>query len=190
MKIVIRVVLLAVVLLIIVIATRPDTFHVERSTSIAAPGATVFARLDDFHQWADWSPWEKLDPQMKRTFEGPASGVGASYAWTGNDKVGEGRMTIAQSQPPSSLVMNLEFLKPFKATNTAIFTLADDGANTRVTWAMDGHQNFVSKAMCLVMSMDKAIGPDFERGLASLRTLAEHDAQQPAAQSPAPAPGH
>lgn len=165
--------------------TKPDTFSVQRSTTIKAPPDKIFAVVNDFHRWPDWSPWEKLDPQMKRTFEGPASGVGASYAWTGNDKVGEGRMTIAQSQPPSSLMMNLEFLKPFKSTNTATFALADDGANTKVTWSMDGHMNFLAKAMCLVMSMDKAVGPDFERGLASLKTLAEHDAQQPASETPA-----
>ena len=190
MRNVIRVVLAIVAVLVIVIGTRPDHFHVERSTTIAAPGAAVFARLDDFHQWAEWSPWEKLDLQMKKTYEGANSGVGAAYHWAGNDKVGEGRMTISQSEPPTSLVMSAEFLKPFKATNQCTFSLAADGANTRVTWAMDGHEDFMGKAMCLIMNPDKMIGPDFERGLANLRALAEREAQQPADSNAVTAAGH
>jgi uncharacterized protein YndB with AHSA1/START domain len=176
MRNVLRIVLIVVALLVVFIGTRPNHFHVERSTTIAAPGAAVFARLDDFHQWSDWSPWDKLDLQMKKEYSGAASGVGASYHWVGNDKVGEGHMTISQSQPPSSLAMTVGFLKPFKATNTATFTLAADGPGTRVTWAMDGPENFMGKAMCLFMSPDKMIGPDFERGLANLRALAEREA--------------
>lgn len=190
MRNVIRIVLLVVALLIIFIQRRPDQFHVERSTTIAAPGAAVFARLDDFHQWASWSPWDKLDLNMKKTYEGASSGVGAAYHWAGNDKVGEGRMTISQSQPPASLVMSAEFIKPFKANNTCSFTLAPDGPGTRVIWAMDGRENFMGKAMGLLMSADKMIGPDFERGLANLRALAEREAQQPGDSTAAPRAGH
>ena len=177
MKNVLRIILVVVALLILFIATRPGQFRVERSTTIAAPGLAVFARLDDFRQWAAWSPWEKLDPQMKKEYEGPAAGVGASYHWTGNDKVGEGRMTISRSEPPTGLVMSVEFLKPWKATNTTTFTLAADGQNTKVTWAMEGKENFMGKAMGIFMNMDKMIGADFERGLANLRALAEGGAQ-------------
>jgi uncharacterized protein YndB with AHSA1/START domain len=169
MKHVIRIVLIVVALLILYIGTRPGQYRVERSTTIAAPSAAVFAQLDDFRQWAAWSPWDKLDPQMGKVYEGPASGVGASYHWTGNDKVGEGRMTISRSEPPSSLVMTVEFLKPWKATNTTTFTLAADGPNTKVTWAMEGKEDFMGKAMGIFMSMDKMIDGDFDRGLANLR---------------------
>jgi len=190
MRNVIRVVVLVVALLIAFITSRPDHFRVERSTSIAATGTAVFAHLDNFHRWADWSPWEKLDPQMKRTYEGPESGLGASYAWAGNNKVGEGRMTISQVEAPSHLAMNLEFIKPFKANNTCSFSLAADGANTKVTWVMEGHEDFMGKAMGLFMSADKMVGPDFERGLGNLRTLAEHEAPQPPDSSAAPAARH
>jgi uncharacterized protein YndB with AHSA1/START domain len=190
MRNVLRIVLIVVALLVVVIGTRPDHFHVERSATIAAPATEVFARLNDFHQWSDWSPWDKLDLQMKKDYSGSAAGVGASYHWAGNDKVGEGRMTITQSQPPSNLTMTIEFLKPFKANNTVNFTLAADGPGTRVTWAMDGHENFMGKAMGLFMSADKMIGPDFERGLANLRTLAERGAAAPSASSAASPAGH
>jgi len=190
MKNVIRVVLVVVALLILYIGTRPGEFRVERSATIAAPAEAVFARLDDFHQWAAWSPWEKLDPKMSKAYEGATSGVGASYHWTGNDKVGEGRMTISQSEPPSKVVMSVEFLKPWKATNTTTFTLAPDGPNTKVTWAMQGKEDFMGKAMGLFMNMDKMIGPDFELGLANLRAQVEGQAQSPAAAAAAaPPPG-
>jgi len=188
MKNVIRVVLIVVALLILYIGTRPGEFRVERSATIAAPAEAVFARLDDFHQWAAWSPWEKLDPKMSKAYEGAASGVGASYHWTGNDKVGEGRMTISQSEPPSKVVMAVEFLKPWKATNTTTFTLAPEGPNTRVTWAMQGKEDFMGKAMGLFMNMDKMIGPDFEQGLANLRAQVEGGAQSPAADATAAPP--
>jgi uncharacterized protein YndB with AHSA1/START domain len=176
MRNVIRVVLIVVALLILFIGTRPGEFHVERSTTIAAPAAAVYSRLDDFHQWAAWSPWDKFDPQMSKVYEGAASGVGASYHWTGNNKVGEGRMTISQSEPPARLVMTVEFFKPWKGNNTTTFSLAPDGANTKLTWAMEGKEDFMGKAMGLFMNMDKMIGPDFERGLANLRTQVEGEA--------------
>jgi hypothetical protein len=162
-----------IVLLVIVILTRPATFHIERSIAIAAPPESAFAQVNDFHAWPAWSPWEKLDPQMKKTFEGPPAGVGSKYAWTGNKDVGEGRMTIEKSEKPSTVGIKLEFLKPFEATNTTTFTFAPAPGGSKVTWAMDGENNFVSKAMSLVMDMDKMIGPDFEKGLAALKVAAE-----------------
>jgi hypothetical protein len=158
-----------------IVLTRPDTFHVERSATIHAPANVVFARLEDFHRWPDWSPWEKLDPNMVRTYSGPDRGVGAAYAWKGNDKVGEGRMTILEAAPPAKLGIQLEFLKPFPATNTATFTLAPAGDETRVTWAMDGKNNAMSKAFSLFMDMDKLVGTDFAKGLAALDSVAAAD---------------
>src|SRR5262249_7146798 len=141
------------------------------------------AQVNDFHAWPAWSPWEKLDPQMKKTFEGPASGVGAKYAWTGNDKVGEGRMTIEKSEKPSTVGIKLEFLKPFEATNATTFTFAPTAKGSKVTWAMDGENNFMAKAASLFMDMDKMIGGDFERGLTAMKTAAE-SAPKPAPATP------
>ncbi|MDB5300470.1 MAG: hypothetical protein JWO87_2133 [Phycisphaerales bacterium] len=166
-----------IVLLVIVIATRPSEFHVERSITIAAPPERVFAQVNDFHAWDAWSPWEKLDPQMKKTFEGPASGAGSSYAWTGNDKAGQGRMTIEKSDRPTQIGIKLEFIKPWAATCAATYTFAPVSEGTKMTWAMDGHNNFMAKAACLFMDMDKTVGGDFERGLASIKTIAEGPAK-------------
>jgi surface antigen len=162
-----------VAVFLIVVATRPATFHIERSVTIAAPAEAAFAQVDDFHAWSAWSPWEKMDPDMKRTFEGAPSGRGAKYAWAGNDKVGEGRMTIEKSDRPSKIVINLEFIKPWTATNTATFAFAPAGTGVNVTWAMDGENNFMAKGASLFMDMDKMVGGDFERGLAALKSAAE-----------------
>ena len=171
-KVLIGVAALLVVLFIVVV-TRPSTFHIERSMTTTAPPDVTFAQVNDLHAWQAWSPWEKLDPQMKKTFEGPKSGVGARYAWAGNDQVGEGRMMIEKSEPPSRVVIKLEFLEPFAATNTTTFTFAPAGGDTKVTWAMDGENNFMGKAASLFMDMDKMLGADFERGLEALKTEAE-----------------
>ncbi len=163
----------AVVLFIVVVATRPATFHVERSISMAAPPESAFAQVNDFHAWAAWSPWEKLDPDMKKTFGGPPSGAGSTYAWVGNKQVGEGKMTIEKSNPSSLVGIKLEFIKPFTATNATTFTFVPAAGGTKVTWAMDGENNFVGKAFSMFMDMDKMVGGDFERGLASMKTIAE-----------------
>ncbi len=160
-------------------AVQPDTIHVERSATIAAPADVTLSLVSDLHQWAAWSPWEKLDPNMRRTFAGPPSGVGASYAWAGNDKVGEGRMTITDVKP-QQVTIKLEFLKPWEATNTTTFVTSADGASTKLTWAMDGPANFMTKLMCVFMPMDKMVGPDFEKGLAQLKPLAEAAARKQA----------
>lgn len=154
------------------IASRPSTFTVERTAQIAAPPDRVFALLNDFHHWGQWSPWEKLDPNLKRTFTGPASGPGASYAWVGNDQVGEGRMKILESVPGESVVIDLEFVKPFAARNQTTFTLAPAGAGTSVRWSMTGHNGFVGKAISLFADVDGFVGADFEKGLANLNAAA------------------
>ena len=157
----------------IVVALQPADFAVSRSAAMAAPSAAPFAQVNDFHKWEAWSPWEKLDPAMKKTFEGPASGTGAIYSWAGNDQVGEGRMTILESRPGELVRIKLEFLKPFAATNQADFAFKGDGAQTAVTWTMSGKKNFIQKAFCLFMDMDKMVGGDFEKGLAQMKAVVE-----------------
>jgi uncharacterized protein YndB with AHSA1/START domain len=154
-------------------STRPDTFRVERSILIAAPAERIFPLIDDFRQWAAWSPYERLDPAMKRNYSGAASGRGAAYAWEGSGKVGAGRMEIAQSTPPSKVSMRLDFAKPFEAHNIADFTLEPQGGTTRVTWAMQGPSPFLSKVMQVFLDMDTMIGKDFEDGLANLKAVSE-----------------
>jgi hypothetical protein len=161
-----------------VVATRPDTYHVERSTVVSAPAAVAFDQVNDFHNWGAWSPWERLDPGMKKTYEGPATGVGSVYSWSGNDKVGEGKMTILESRQGERIAIKLEFVRPFASTCTATFNFTPQGSGTQISWAMDGNNNFAAKAASLFMNMDKMIGGDFERGLAQLKTQAETDAQK------------
>lgn len=172
---------LVLVALLAFIATRPADYRVERSAQIAASAALVFPLVNDFHRWEKWSPWEKLDPNMKKTFSGAEAGIGAGYGWAGNDQVGEGRMTILESQAGERVAIKLEFLKPWTATNATTFSFKPDGAGTRVTWAMEGHNNFVAKAFSLFMDMDAMIGKDFEKGLASMKDQAEAQARQEAA---------
>jgi hypothetical protein len=165
----------AALLLVLVtfVAMQPSTFHVERSALIAAPPARAFAQVNDFHAWKAWSPWEGKDPALQRTYSGSPSGVGAMYAWVGNEQVGEGRMTIEESVEASRIGIKLEFLKPFAATNRATYSFTPAPGGTKVTWAMDGTRNFMLKAFGLFMNMDQMIGPDFERGLASMKRIAE-----------------
>ncbi len=180
-------------ILLVVIATRPDSFTVSRSTIVAAAPAVVYAQVSDFAAWQAWSPWAKLDPAMKTTFAGQTGQPGATYAWTGNDKVGEGRMTIVTATAPSLVDIKLEFLKPFAATNDTTFAITPSGTGSLVVWTMSGNNNFMAKGMSLFMSMDKMIGGDFERGLSQLKTVSEAEAAKaaaavPAAASPVPVP--
>jgi carbon monoxide dehydrogenase subunit G len=161
-------------------ARRPGTFRYERTATIQAPPEAIVPHITDFRRWADWSPWEKLDPDLKRTFGGAASGPGATYAWQGR-KAGSGRMEIREASP-HRVVIQLDFIKPFKANNTAEFTLEPRGGATQVTWAMHGDAPFVSKLMGVFIDMDKLIGKDFAAGLASLKTLAERAGASAAAQ--------
>ena len=165
------VVLIAGVL--ILAATKPDTFRIERKATIKAPPEKVFGFLSDFKQWGAWSPWDKKDPAMKRNFGATTSGKGATYAWEGNKDVGIGTMEIAESAPPSKLAIKLNFVKPFEANNLVNFTLTPATGGTEVAWSMEGKNNFISKVMQVFMSMDKMVGPDFEAGLANLKAAAE-----------------
>jgi len=171
-------VLLVVLVLIVAclgyIATRPSTFRIERTATTSAPADVVYAQIADFHRWPQWSPWEDLDPAMTRTIEG--SGTGSTYHWVGNDKVGEGRMTITDATPAERVQIKLEFLKPWTATNTTVFALAPDANNTRITWTMEGNNNFMAKTMDVFMNMDKMIGTDFEKGLTKLAAVSESEA--------------
>jgi hypothetical protein len=175
------VITLAIVAVLSIAATRPATYHVERSLSMAAPPEAVFAVLEDMHRFHEWSPWQKLDPAMKITYDGPQTGEGASYSWAGNKDVGEGRMTILTATPSSSITQKLEFVKPFESTCAVRFTIAPENEGSRVTWAIEGNNNYVSKVMCLFVSMDAMMGKDFASGLANLRQVAEAEPAQAAA---------
>lgn len=171
-------ILVLVVAVLAFVATRPEHFRIERSAVVGAPPEVVFTLIDDFHQWGRWSPWEKVDPDMQRTFAGPAAGPGASYAWAGNREIGKGRMTILESRPGELVSIRLEFFEPFAATNEARFDLAPNGTGTRVGWSMEGRNGFVGKALALVMDMDAMVGDQFERGLADLDAAARAETQR------------
>jgi len=173
MLIALIVILVAIVALLAIAATRPDQFRIERSATIKAAPERIFPYINDLHRWQSWSPYEKKDPAMQRTYDGPASGVGASYGWNGNKNIGSGRMEISASVPASRVHLKLDFFTPFKASNTAEFALEPHGEATRITWAMQGHSNFMNKLMGLVFDFDKLVGKDFEEGLINLRTLTE-----------------
>lgn len=164
-------VLIAVVL--ILAAMRPDTFRVGRSIDINAPAEKIFPLINDYGNWAAWSPYEKVDPAMKRTFSGAASGKGSIYEWTGNKKIGHGRMEIVEAVPPSSVVIKLDFFSPFEAHNVAEFTLQPLGNATRVTWAMQGPAPFMAKIMHMFFNMDRMVGGQFQQGLANMKAVAE-----------------
>ena len=162
-----------IVVFVIVVATRPGQFSVSRSTTIAAPPAAVFPHVNELKKWEAWNPWGKIDPAMKLTYEGPPSGVGASYSWIGNNEVGEGRATITESRANELVQLKLEFFKPMAGVSTAEFTFKPQGNQTEVTWAMTGKNNFIAKAMCMFMNMDKMIGGQFEKGLQSMKAITE-----------------
>jgi uncharacterized protein YndB with AHSA1/START domain len=173
MSTVLVIVVIVVAALILLVSTRPSEFRISRSGTISAPPAAVFPHVNDLRKWEAWSPWAKLDPNAKSTFEGPAAGVGAVFGWAGNKEVGEGRMTILESRPDELVRIKLEFFKPFKATNTAEFIFKLEDGRTVVTWSMFGTNNFMAKAINLVINCDRMVGGQFERGLANLRAVAE-----------------
>jgi Polyketide cyclase / dehydrase and lipid transport len=158
---------------VVIVALQPSDFRIVRSINISAPPAAVFAQVNDFHNWEAWSPWAKLDPAAKATFEGPSAGKGAIFRWAGNEEVGEGSMMITESLPSDLIRIKLDFLKPFEATNNAEFTFKPEGNQTAVTWSMEGQNNFIAKAFCLFMNMDKMVGGQFDKGLASMKSVAE-----------------
>lgn len=174
------------------VATRPATYHIERSVNIAAPPAVVFPYVNSLKNFVLWSPWEKRDPNQKTTFTGPDEGVGAGYAWVGNDEVGEGKMAIVESKPNELVKSDLEFIKPFASKSGVTYTLVPEGDGTKLTWGMDGSNDFTGKLFSVFVNMDTMLGKDFDEGLANLKTLVEAKAKEapaaPVGDAP-PAPG-
>jgi Polyketide cyclase / dehydrase and lipid transport len=158
--------------LLVIVAFQPSAFYIARTATISAPAPEVFAQINDFRNWQAWSPWEGIDPSVKRVYEGETSGTGAVYSWAGNREIGEGRMTITESRPHELIRIRLEFIKPFAATHTAEFLLRPEGNKTGLTWSMTGTNNFVAKGISLLMNMDKMIGGQFEKGLQQLERAA------------------
>ena len=154
-------------------ATRPDTLRVERRTSIKAPPEKIYVLIEDFHRWEAWSPWEKVDPGMKRTYSGAEKGLGAIYAWQGDSNVGSGRMEVVEAASPSRVVIKLDFIEPFEGHNTAEFTLNPAGDSTQVTWMMYGPNTYLGKLMSVLFDFDTMIGEQFESGLAQMKSAAE-----------------
>lgn len=165
----------AVVLVVLfgLAAMKPSEYTVARSAVMEAPAPKIFNIVNDLHHWGAWSPWAKLDPNAKVTIDGAPSGVGANYAWSGNGKVGEGKMTIVKSEPSTLVQMDLEFVKPMPGMSLVSFAFIPEGTGTRVTWKMSGHNNIFARVMCLFMDMDKMLGGQFDEGLAALKKLAE-----------------
>jgi carbon monoxide dehydrogenase subunit G len=173
LKKILLVIAVVIVGLLAYAATRPDSMRVERHTTIQAPPDRIFTLINDFHNWTAWSPWEKMDPDMKRTYPGMQSGKGAAYEWAGNSDVGSGRMEITDVAPPSRITIDVEFNEPFDAHNVAEFRLVPHGNTTEVTWAMSGQSAYMAKLMGIFVDMDSMIGRDFETGLANLKAVAE-----------------
>ncbi len=171
-KIIALIVVALIVAVLLFAASKPDTFRVERSQRIAAPPEKIAALIADFHRWGAWSPYEKLDPAMKRSFSGAASGEGAAYAWESEGRAGVGNMRITGASP-EKIAIDLEFIKPFTTSNLIEFTLKPQAGATVVTWSMNGPSPYPAKVMQVLFSMDRMVGRDFEAGLADLKTAAE-----------------
>ncbi len=163
----------AIVVVLVLTSRQPDDFKITRLASISAPASAIFPHVNTLQKWNAWSPWAKLDPNSKSTFEGPEEGVGAKMSWVGNNKVGVGCMTITESRPSEFIQFKLEFQKPMQATNTAEFSFNSEGDQTNVTWTMTGTNNFMGKVMNLFMNCDKMVGGQFEKGLADLKKVVE-----------------
>jgi uncharacterized protein YndB with AHSA1/START domain len=164
---------IAIAVVLILAASKPNTFSVQRAIAIKAPPDRIFPLINDFHQWAGWSPYENKDPAMKRSFSGAASGKGAVYGWEGNNNVGSGRMEIIDTATPSKIVIKLDFFKPFEGHNTAEFTMLPQDNATSVTWLMHGPAKFIHRLMQVFMNLDTMIGKDFEVGLVNLKNITE-----------------
>lgn len=164
---------LAIAVILILAAAKPNTFSVQRATLVKAPAEKIFPLINDFHQWGSWSPYEHKDPAMKRSYSGAASGKGAIYAWDGNKNVGSGRMEILDTSVPAKIVIKLDFFTPFEGHNTAEFTMLPQGDATSLTWLMHGPAPFMAKIMHVFMNIDRMVGKDFETGLANLKRLTE-----------------
>jgi hypothetical protein len=173
-----------IILFLIIVALRPSAFSVTRSATIGAPPEAVFVQVNDLHKWEDWSPWAKVDPNAKTYYEGPPAGEGAAYGWSGNNKIGEGKMTITASRPAELVQFRLEFFRPMKGTNTAEFTFKPDGNRTVVTWTMSGKMGFMGKLFGMFMNCEKMISGQFDKGLADMKSIVE------SAPKPSPAMSH
>ncbi len=171
-KLIVIVVVVLLLAIFIYAWSKPDTFHVERSISIRAPQEKLFAIINDFHQWNEWTPYNK-DPAMKKTYSGSANGKGAVYAWEGNKEVGQGEITITDTTPPKEVVLALHMIKPFEGRNRVVFSLDARGDSTTVTWTLEDRHTYLMKIMSMFINLDKMIGGDFEVGLAKLKTVAE-----------------
>ena len=154
-------------------ATLPEDFRIERSAVINAPADQIHPLVNDFKAWPAWSPWEEKDPDMKRTYSEPSSGEGAKYSWSGDSEVGAGEMVIAESEAPSKVKFDMHFKEPMEARSTAEFTLTPQGDGTKVTWAMYGKNELLSRVFCMLMDMDKMLGKEFDKGLAAMKAKAE-----------------
>ncbi len=176
--IILAVVLVAIFLFVIVAALQPGEMRVVRSTAIAASPADVFPQVNDLYKWKAWSPWAKLDPAAKETFEGPPAGPGAEFKWSGNKKIGEGAMKITDSRPNDLVRIALTFVRPFPCSNLVEFTFTPEGNQTAVAWTMTGQKNFAAKAVGLFMNMDKMVGRDFEKGLAAMKAVVEESTRR------------
>lgn len=165
-------------LFLIYVASRPSEFRIARSHQIKAPSPVVYGIINDLHQWDRWSPYSKLDPDMKKTYDGPESGPGASYAWNGNSQVGEGKLTITDSKPDEFVKMDLQFTRPFQCQNKVTFVIDPSGSETKVSWIMQGTNTFVGKLFDTLMNMDKMVGSDFEKGLVTLDSVAQDEAKK------------
>lgn len=150
-----------------------DTYNVERSVTIEAPPARIYDQIANFHNWTNWSPWEDRDPELRRTYSGAESGTGATYGWSGNRKAGQGRMEITDATEPERVQIELVFEKPWKARNDTLFTIAPQGSGSRVTWSLTGKNTLMTKVMGIFKTMDKFLGPDFDKGLARLKATTE-----------------
>ena len=171
--VIVAMLVLAIAVILILAATKPDRFSVQRATTVKAPAEKIFPLINDFRRWGSWSPYEHKDPVMKRSFSGAASGKGAVYAWDGNKNVGSGRMEILDATAPAKIVIKLDFFTPFEGHNTAEFTMLPQGDGTNLTWLMHGPAPFMAKIMHVFMNIDRMVGKDFEIGLANLKRLTE-----------------
>lgn len=177
-------ILIALVVLVaifaVVVAMQPADFRYERKMTMNAAPETIFPLVNNFHQWEGWSPWAKIDPDAKTSYEGPDEGVGAIFKWDGNKNVGTGRMTVVESEPNERINIKLDFFKPFEGTHTAEFTFAPAGTQTEVSWSMYGRNDFIGKAMGLIIDCEKMMGDMFNQGLAAIKAIAEAKPSAPA----------
>jgi hypothetical protein len=173
LNIILFLIVIGIIIVFLLASRQPDIFLITRSCKITAPVSAIFTHVNDLHKWDTWSPWAKLDPNAKNSYEGPAEGVGAKMSWAGNNKVGVGSMTLIESHLNEKIQFKLEFIKPMKATNIAEFLFTPEGEETNITWSMSGSNNFMGKVMGLFMNCDKMVGTQFEKGLADLKVVSE-----------------